>query len=128
MGWRDTLFTVIRKNFQTTVTIDPRWAPKVPPFSLMFPDGTMIDTGPGLHAFTHQAAKIREHLVRNGGRSSREDLAKVLQIDKADSLRTTLTRAAKKGAIKIDGNIVRLPEKDGMLLSDKADGTDTPIK
>lgn len=114
-GWRDTLFTIDRKGQgkQIRVTVEPRWASPVPPFSLVFRDGTVVDTGTGIHAFAPQAMKIRDYLARNSGQSTKKQLATVLQIENTDSLKRALRRAAQDGAIKINGDIVSLPDTDG---------------
>jgi hypothetical protein len=124
-GWRDTGFTLDRKSKkgnQLSVTVEPRWAPPVPSFSLQFKNGTLWPTNSLTPDDSTHAGQMIRHLKANGGTSTKEELGKILK-DKAgkplkpDARRKAVKRAIDDGHFSIDGDIVRLPDAgEGMGL------------
>jgi hypothetical protein len=110
-GWRDTLISVKRpeQGNQVNVTIDPRWAPGVPSFSLTFKDGTLWPADPTSRRFSGQAEEIRQCVATKGGECTKAEVGQFLNL-KDDSLRKALNRAEDKGAISIHDDVVTLPE------------------
>jgi len=105
-GWRDTLFALKRKGTTLKVGVEPRWASPPEDLKLTFKDGTLWEgDGPG---WTKQAEAIRNLLIANGGKLSRDQIAFGLGLDR-DSVRMPLKRAQDRGAIRVDGDVVTLP-------------------
>jgi hypothetical protein len=106
-GWRDTLIKLERKGQSrlVRVTVEPRWAAPVAPFTLRFADGTLHDTD--AEPFTKQATEIREVVAAHGGRATKTQVGATLKLE-GDVLRMALTRAAASGAIGLDGDEVVL--------------------
>ena len=101
-GWRDTLTKLNRAKGQgrVTVNVEPRWAAPLPPFSLRFHQGTLVQDGFRVSPFTKQAEDIRELVTANNGKVTRELIGRTLGLS-AEALRQALKRAADSGAIKL---------------------------
>jgi hypothetical protein len=105
-GWRDTRFVLKRSGAELTVSIDPRWGTPPKPLKLSLRAGTLWeDNAP---KWTKQAVLIRKLIEDSGGSATREELKFGLDLDDG-ALRMALSRAQESGAIKVDGESVRLP-------------------
>ena len=108
-GWRDTLTKLARPNGRSNVkvTVDPRWAAPLAPFTLEFKDGTLIEPGYTLPSFTRQVQSIRDVVEASGGKVTRDVIGKALSLT-PNALRQALKRASDSGAIKLNGEDVTL--------------------
>lgn len=108
-GWRDTLTKLERErgHERVKVSVDPRWAAPLAPFSLRFDQGTLVEDGFQISAFTKQAEAIRELVTANNGTVTRELIGRTLGLS-AEALRQALKRAAASGAINLQGEDVTL--------------------
>ena len=114
-GWRDTLFKLERKKQLLTVTVEPRWAAPIEPFTLEFRDQTLWPTEKT--EFAPQVEKIRTFLRSQEGEASKADLGTVLGLS-GDSLRKALKRAEAANAIVIAGENIRLPETHQKIVDE----------
>jgi hypothetical protein len=108
-GWRDTLISLYRKGNQdcVTVTVDPRWARPVPPFSLKFERGTVWPSGSSVPRFARQAERIRQIVADNGGQLTKDEVGRKLGL-KREAAQKALKRAQDCGAIQVSGDVVML--------------------
>jgi hypothetical protein len=105
-GWRDTLFALKRSGTTLTVKVEPRWANPPGDLKLTFQDGTLWEGD--RPRWTKQAERIRNLVIANGGKLSREQVALGLGLD-GSPLRMALKRAHASGAVHVDENVITLP-------------------
>ena len=108
-GWRDTLIRLKRAKTESkvSVTVEPRWAAPLDPFTLKFEQGTLVDPGYPICSFTKQAEAIRQIIISQNGKATRDEVGRALGLG-ADALRQALKRAADSGAVTLTGEEVTL--------------------
>ena len=113
-GWRDTLFTLRRTETTLTVAVEPRWASPPDDLKLTFKYGTLWEgDGP---RWTKQEEKIRDLLIANNGKLTREQVRRGLGLEHS-TFRMALKRAQDRRAIELDGETVRLPVSSSLPAS-----------
>lgn len=104
-GWRDAKIKLVRKNDLLTVTVEPRWAPPLEPFTLRFEDGQMVPTNG--QKWSPQAKRIRAIAQEHGGTVSRQILGTALSLE-PEALRKVLYRVSRDGAISYSDTEVKV--------------------
>jgi hypothetical protein len=110
-GWRDTLIKLERNGNTPNVkiTVDPRYAPPMPAFTVKFDKGTLrAAETTGFSLGTNRICRVlREH----GGTATKQIISAELKLN-PEALRKAMQRGKDAGAFKVTGDQVALSAKD----------------